>query len=34
MALRAQAYWLFIGTLIWAFGDIPVELLKCGAVPS
>lgn len=33
MALRAQAYWLFIGTLIWAFGDIPVELLKCGTVP-
>lgn len=33
MALRAQAYWLFIGTLIWAFGDIPVELLKCGQVP-
>ena len=33
LALRAQAYWLFIGTLIWAFGDIPVELLKCGQVP-
>lgn len=33
MALRVQAYWLFIGTLIWAFGDIPVELLKCGRVP-
>jgi hypothetical protein len=33
IALRAQAYWLFIGTLIWAFGDIPVELLKCGRVP-
>jgi hypothetical protein len=33
LALRAQAYWLFIGTLIWAFGDIPVELLKCGRVP-
>ncbi len=33
IALRAQAFWLFIGTLIWAFGDIPVELLKCGSVP-
>lgn len=33
LALRVQAYWLFIGTLIWAFGDIPVELLKCGRVP-
>ena len=33
MALRVQAYWVFIGTLIWAFGDIPVELLKCGRVP-
>jgi hypothetical protein len=33
MALRVQAYWLFVGTLIWAFGDIPVELLKCGQVP-
>ena len=32
-ALRAQALWLFVGTLIWAFGDIPVELLKCGSVP-
>ena len=32
-ALRAQAFWLFVGTLIWAFGDIPVELLKCGSVP-
>lgn len=33
IALRAQAFWLFAGTLIWAFGDIPVELLKCGRVP-
>jgi hypothetical protein len=33
LALRVQAYWLFVGTLIWAFGDIPVELLKCGRVP-
>ena len=33
MALRAQAWWLLIGTLTWAFGDIPVELLKCGRVP-
>lgn len=33
LALRVQAYWLFIGTIIWAFGDIPVELLKCGRVP-
>ncbi len=33
LALRVQACWLFIGTLIWAFGDIPVELLKCGRVP-
>lgn len=33
IALRAQAFWLFVGTLIWAFGDIPVELLKCGSVP-
>jgi hypothetical protein len=33
LALRAQAYWLFLGTLIWAFGDIPVELVKCGRVP-
>jgi hypothetical protein len=32
-ALRVQAFWLFMGTLIWAFGDIPVELLKCGRVP-
>lgn len=33
IALRAQAFWLFAGTLVWAFGDIPVELLKCGRVP-
>ena len=33
LALRVQAWWLFVGTLIWAFGDIPVELLKCGSVP-
>lgn len=33
LALRVQAYWLFIGTLIWAFGDIPVELIKCGSIP-
>lgn len=32
-ALQVQGFWVLIGTLVWAFGDIPVELLKCGAVP-
>ena len=32
-ALQAQGIWVMIGTFVWAFGDIPVELLKCGAVP-
>ncbi|MEO8244830.1 MAG: hypothetical protein ABI832_21305 [bacterium] len=32
-ALQAQGIWVLIGTFVWAFGDIPVELMKCGAIP-
>jgi hypothetical protein len=32
-ALQVQGFWVLVGTLVWAFGDIPVELLRCGAVP-
>ena len=32
-ALQVQGFWVLLGTLIWAFGDIPVELAKCGAIP-
>jgi hypothetical protein len=32
-ALQVQGFWVLVGTLIWAFGDIPVELAKCGAIP-
>ena len=32
-ALQAQGIWVMIGTFVWAFGDIPVELFKCGAIP-
>ncbi len=32
-ALQVQGFWVLLGTLVWAFGDIPVELMKCGAVP-
>lgn len=32
-ALQAQGIWVMIGTFVWAFGDIPVELMKCGAIP-
>lgn len=32
-ALRAQGIWVMIGTFVWAFGDIPVELIRCGAIP-
>ncbi|MEO6299104.1 MAG: hypothetical protein ABIV25_01085 [Paracoccaceae bacterium] len=33
LALQVQGWWVLIGTLVWAFGDIPVELIRCGAVP-
>ena len=32
LALRVQAYWVLIGTLVWAFGDLPVNLFKCGGL--
>ena len=32
-ALQAQGIWVMIGTFVWAFGDIPVELIRCGAIP-
>lgn len=32
-ALQAQGVWVMIGTFIWAFGDVPIELMKCGAIP-
>lgn len=32
LALRVQFYWVMIGTLIWAFGDLPVNFFNCGAL--
>ena len=31
-AIRAEGRCVAIGTLVWAFGDIPVALWKCGVV--
>ncbi len=31
-ALAAQGYCIAIGTFVWAFGDLPVNLIKCGKV--
>ena len=31
-ALRAQGAMIALGTFVWAFGDIPAALMKCGSV--